>query len=296
MVARHASLVVMAFLITACGERNVGASATAGQSSASNESLSTKRSKALSVAREQASTVNIPAAKAIFEALRVEPTVSIEPPSAFELGLRNQLAGKARQETLTADEAALWSGLAASAAMRVRALTTVAMEPMVTWPIEPFDMRHGTFLPAAQRWAADRYAAAELANDVATQIASRLAIAPISGADAAQRQVLQVFATLDYDALLAQYEKSRKSVSIRTGDGQQVRFVLSNGDDVKIDAAGPQITRNRNPWFSNDVLSGNSYQFAIASSASATSSKSKDVAQDIAAGSSQTNDATATVK
>src|SRR5207253_503472 len=119
-------------------------------------------------------------------------------------GLRSQLAGRARADVLTADERALWDALTAHDKMRVRAIITVAIEPINAWPIANLldasrGPEHARFTREAQHWAAERYAAAELANAVATQIAKRLAIMTIVSADDVRRKVLAEFDALDCD-------------------------------------------------------------------------------------------------
>lgn len=299
---RHAAILACSMLLLAgCGERNVGASAGSEQSASTSVSLSRRANATTANARETASTVSVPAANAIFEALRVPPSVSTAALSAQELRWRSQLAAGARQGNLPADERALWDGLVARERMRVRALITDALGPLPAWPIEDvLDRRLGpdraVFSAEAQAWAAERYAGIDLANAVATDIAAGLARYPIRDPATAQERVLEAFNALDHDALLARFDHTRRSASIRTGETQHVHFVLENGDDVRIDANGPAVTRSNVAWFGGGTLSGNAYQLTFAASSSDTQGVAVDRGIDAGSGAGQRTGADASVK
>lgn len=290
-----------AVLLAGCGERNVGASASSEQSASSSASAARRASSATANATESASTVSVPAEKAIFEALRVPAGVSAGPLTAQELRWRSQLAGGARQGTLSAPERALWDGLTMHNNMRVRAIITASIGPLPAWPIaDVVDRRQGpdraSFSPAAQAWAAERYAGIEMANTVATEIASRLTRYPVRDSADAQQRILATFHTLDHDALLAQYDGTRRATSISTGETQHVHVVMANGDDLRVDATGPMVVRNHVPWFGGGRLSGNAYQLTFAASASDTQGVTSDRGIDTGSGANQRTGADASVK
>src|SRR5207248_2929856 len=106
------------------------------------------------------------------------------------------------------------------------------------WPYEPFDTHTARPLPKATAWAAERYAGAELANAVATQIAVAMTGRLIRSPAEARTKALEAFEALDHAALLAGYEATRTAATIRSMDGQQVHYVLNTGADVKIEATG----------------------------------------------------------
>jgi len=288
-------------LLMGCSERNVGASAGSEQTQSTAQLLAKRSSAASANATEKASTESIPAAKAIFDALRAPPGASADPLSPQELQWRSLLAGKAREGTLSEDERALWDGLATHNRMRVRALITAAIAPLPAWPMASVvDASHGPdnarFTREAQAWAAERYAGVELANAVATHIAGRIAKFPARDADDAERRILDAYDTLDYDALLARYDVTRRSTFIQTGESQHVHFVLANGDDVRIDATGPLVVRAHAPWFGNGNLSGNAYQLSFAANASDTHSTSTERGIDTSSSATQHVDANAAAK
>lgn len=290
-----------ALLLAACGERNVGASAGSEQSAPTSASVARRSSAVSSNATEAASTLSVPAAKAIFDALRAPSGASTEPLSAQELKWRGQLAGGARQGTLNEGDRALWDGLVTHNRMRVRAIISEAIGPLPAWPvINVVDKRNGPdrgrFTTAAQMWAAERYAGVELANAVATEIAARLTRFPVHDAADAERRILDAFDTLDHDALLAQYDATRRTASIRTGESQHVHFVLANGDDVRVDANGPSVVRANVAWFGGGTLSGNAYQLTFAASASGSSSVSTESGIDAGSSAGQRTGADAAVK
>lgn len=294
------ALACTVLLISGCGERNVGASAGTEQSASSSASLSRRASSSSATAAESASTMSVPAAKVILDALRAPRGASTEPLNAQELQWRRQLAGGARMGTLTEGERALWDGLVAHDRLRVRAIITRAIGPLPAWPVEVVDTRMGpdraTFTPEAQAWAAERYAGVEMANAVATAIAAQLTRFPVRDSNDARQRVLALFDALDHDSLLAQYESARRAESITTGESQHVHFVLANGDDVRIDANGPNVVRDNVPWFGSGTLSGNAYQLSFAASAGESKGVTSDRGIDEGASASQRTGGDAAVK
>ncbi len=293
-----ASAVALILFLSACSERNqVGASASSERSAGTALSSSYKQSDSLTTSRDLSATTTTPAAPVILAALRTSASPPTDTrPSALELAVRKSLAGKARAGTLNAEEQAAWTAIQRADAVRVRALVTAAVTPLVAWPVEPFDMATGRAHPQAARWAAARYAGAELANAVATQVADAMAGQIVRSPDEARAKALVAFQALDHAALLAEYERWRDAAEIVTMDGQSVHYVLASGADMKIDATGPAIATNGSPWFGGGTLSGKTVQFAMSRSTSESNVDSVDSSRDRTGGASQRTDSSAGTK